>query len=140
MIDSSRGNASMGKKAIVCVDDEAIIVHALKHELSNYFGDQYLYECAMNASEALLIIDELMVEGIEIAVIITDWLMPGTKGDELLIQIREKHGDIKSIMITGQADQAAIDRAKNDAGVSIVLEKPWLMEDLIGAIQSCQTD
>lgn len=130
----------MEKKAIVCVDDEAIIVYALKQELSNHFGDQYVYECAMNATEALSIIDELTEEGVGIAVIITDWLMPGTKGDELLIQLRKKHHDLKSIMITGQADQEAIERAKNDAGVSMVLRKPWLTKDLINAVQSCGTN
>jgi DNA-binding NarL/FixJ family response regulator len=127
----------MMKKAILCVDDEALIVLSLKQELSNYFGERFLYESALNADEAMSIIDELVAEGILVILIITDWLMPGLKGDEFLIKVRERHPEIKSIMITGQADDTAIERAKSLAGVSAVLRKHWSRDGLIGAIKSC---
>jgi DNA-binding NtrC family response regulator len=127
----------MNKKAILCVDDEALIVLSLKQELTDYFGNRFLYESAADADEAMKIIDELVAEGIEVILIITDWLMPGLKGDEFLILVRERHPQIKSIMITGQADAAAIKRAKEEAGVSEVLKKPWSKNGLISAIRAC---
>lgn len=127
----------MSRKAIMCVDDELIILLSLKQELANYFGNRFLYESAMDAYEAMKIIDELVAEGVVVILIITDWLMPGLKGDEFLIKVRERHPGIKSIMITGQADEAAIRRARTEAGVSEVLRKPWSREGLIGAIQAC---
>ncbi len=127
----------MGRKAILCVDDEMIIVLSMKLELANYFGDRFLYEGAMDAREAMKLLDELAAEGTAVALIITDWLMPGMKGDELLIRVRERHPDIKSILITGQADEAAIIRAKTEAGVYEVLKKPWHNEALIAAIEAC---
>ncbi len=127
----------MEKKAILCVDDEAIVVLSLKQELTSCFGDRFIYEGAMNAGEAMEIIDELVGEGIVVILIITDWLMPGIKGDEFLVKVRERHPGIKSIMITGQADDAAIERAKRLAGVSAVLRKPWSKDGLIGVIRAC---
>ncbi|MBN1531056.1 MAG: response regulator [Spirochaetes bacterium] len=131
------GNACISKKkAILCVDDEVIIVYSLKQELVNHFGDAYQYRCATSAAEGMAVLDELDAEGIEVAVIITDWLMPGMKGDDFLMQVRKTHQGIKSVLITGQADQEAVERAKRDAGVSTVLRKPWHPQDLIDAIQS----
>ena len=125
------------KKAILCVDDEAIIVFSLKQELSNYYGDRYIYESAMNADDAIELVDELTGEGTDVCLIITDWLMPGLKGDEFLIRLKDRHPEIKSILITGQADETAIQRAKEVAGVTAVLEKPWFTEDLINAVKTC---
>jgi CheY-like chemotaxis protein len=130
----------MNKKAIMCVDDEVIILLSLKQELANYFGSRFIYESAMDALTAMKIIDELVADGVDVILIITDWLMPGLKGDEFLIKVRERHPTIKSIMITGQADEAAIRRAKTEAGVSEVLRKPWSREGLFGAIKACVPD
>ena len=127
----------MKNKAILCVDDEVIILAALKQELKSGFGDQYIIEAAMDADEAMAVLKELSVKGIAVRLIITDWLMPGIKGDELLINIKGTHPEIKSIMITGQADDAAIQRAKNEAGVHTVMGKPWSKEELFSAINGC---
>ena len=75
------------KKAIVCVDDEAIIVLSLKQELQNRLGDEYIYESAMSAEEALQVIEELSGDDVCVILVISDWLMPGIKGDEFLLRL-----------------------------------------------------
>ena len=45
-------------KAILCVDDEKMIIVSLVNQLREHFGDRYMYETAMSAEEALLVIDE----------------------------------------------------------------------------------
>lgn len=45
--------------AILCVDDEPIILIALKQELKKQFGNEFQYETAINANEALEVVDEL---------------------------------------------------------------------------------
>jgi CheY-like chemotaxis protein len=77
----------MKKKAIICVDDEIIILESLREQLEKHFGDQYIYETAESGEDALEIIDELEDEDIEIAIIVSDWLMPGMKGDKFLLQV-----------------------------------------------------
>ncbi len=132
-----RGNGMETKKAIICVDDEAIIVLSLKQELQSRLGDEYVYECAMSADEALQIIDELHAEDVAVILVISDWLMPGIKGDEFLIRLKKAHPEIKSIMITGHADDAAVDRVLAEAGANAVLKKPWSTEELITEVSAC---
>lgn len=125
----------MTKKAILCVDDEIIILVSLIRELRFHFKSRYIYEQATDAKSALKIIDELAAENIEVIFIISDWLMPGMKGDEFLEEINAKHPEIRSIMITGQADVEAIERIKRINSVLAIFNKPWDPELLISTIE-----
>lgn len=120
----------MSESAIICVDDEVVILESLKKQLKRKFGDQFIYEVAESASEAWELIEELNDDGIEVIVIVSDWLMPGTKGDEFLIQIHQKFPHVIKIMLTGQADKIAIDQAKQEANLHACLYKPWTEEEL----------
>jgi DNA-binding NtrC family response regulator len=126
----------MTKKAILCVDDEIIILVSLIRELRSHFRDRYVYEQATDAKSALKIVDDLAAENIEVIFIISDWLMPGMKGDVFLENIHATHPDILSIMITGQADANAIERVKKNDSVLAVFNKPWDPELLINTIES----
>jgi CheY-like chemotaxis protein len=126
----------MPKLAILCVDDEAIILNSLVRQLQTAFDDAYLYETAESADEALEIIEELQSEGTALLVIVSDWLMPGAKGDEFLIEVHQRFPGVVKIMLTGQADPDAVERAKDQANLHTCLEKPWQAQDLIQAIQS----
>ncbi len=127
----------MKDKAILCVDDEAIILLSLKRELQQQFGENYLIETALNATEATELIEDLTLEGIRILLIISDWLMPGIRGDEFLIAIHAKYPHIKAIMITGQADDSAIKRVKAEANIHQVFTKPWNRVALFDSIREC---
>lgn len=115
----------MRKQGILCVDDEKIILHSLRKQLSRNFGDRYRYEIAESPEEALEVIEELVADNIEVLVVVSDWLMPNMKGDELLILVHEKFPNITTIMLTGQADNAAIERAKQYANLYCCISKPW---------------
>ena len=77
----------MLESAIICVDDEVTILESLKEQLKRTFGDRYIYEVAESADEAWEIIEELKADNINIILIVSDWLMPKTKGDEFLIEV-----------------------------------------------------
>ncbi|RKZ81242.1 MAG: response regulator [Candidatus Parabeggiatoa sp. nov. 1] len=126
----------MSKPVILCVDDEAVVLDSLKIQLKQEFGDTYFYEFAESADEALEIIDELHEEEVEVFVIVSDWLMPGMKGDELLIRVHEKFPNIIKVMLTGQADDDAIERAHHKAHLHRCLHKPWDGKELIETIKS----
>ncbi|NEP80309.1 MAG: response regulator [Okeania sp. SIO3B3] len=124
----------MTETAILCVDDETVILETLQEQISRYFGEQFVYEAAESAQEALEIIAELDEEGVKIVVIVSDWLMPGMRGDEFLVQVYQQFSDIKTIMLTGQADEYAIQRAKEEANLYSCIYKPWREEELIKII------
>ncbi|MDY6992398.1 MAG: response regulator [Pseudomonadota bacterium] len=125
----------MPQKVILCVDDEKIVLTSLKTQIKKHFAGEYGYELAESAEEAWEIIEELTAEGIEIIMIVSDWLMPKIKGDEFLVQVHEKFPDIAKVMLTGQADETAIKRAQSDANLQACIYKPWQENDLIETIK-----
>jgi FixJ family two-component response regulator len=62
--------------------------------------------------------------------------MPGIRGDEFLIEVHKKFPKIIKIILTGQADTAAIERAKTQANLHSCLQKPWKGDELIKIINS----
>ncbi|MEL6137271.1 MAG: response regulator [Cyanobacteria bacterium J06628_6] len=126
----------MSTLVILCVDDEPIIRDSLLQQLKGAFRGDYECETAADASEALEIIEDVVEEGSDLVVIVSDWLMPGMKGDEFLVQVHQKHPNVVKILLTGQADESAIARAQAEAALHAYLPKPWTKEDLIDAIKS----
>ncbi len=120
--------------AILCVDDEQIILTSLELQLKKHFGNQFMYEFAESAGEAMEIIDDLAENGIRIVLIVSDWLMPGTKGDEFLINVHQQHPEVVKVMLTGQADLDAIEKTRGQADLHCCLYKPWTEEELKEAI------
>jgi Response regulator containing CheY-like receiver, AAA-type ATPase, and DNA-binding domains len=112
-------------KAILLVDDEAILLLALRQELRAELGSGYRYEIALDAEEGLSIFDELAAEGIRIVLVISDWLMPGMKGDEFLLRVRELHPNVKTIMISGQTDEGQLGKLKASGALDAFFRKPW---------------
>jgi DNA-binding NtrC family response regulator len=127
----------MSSKAILCVDDEAIIVMSIKQELKAHFKERFIYETALNAREALTIIDELNADGVRLILIISDWLMPGMKGDEFAALVKEKHPGIQTILVTGHAPEETISGIKNRNIINAVIFKPWRNNDLISTVEHC---
>ncbi|MEZ2229134.1 MULTISPECIES: response regulator [unclassified Microcoleus] len=128
----------MRKPVILCVDDETVVLNSLKIQLKKEFGDTYLYEIAENADEAMEIIQEIEeeAEASHILVIVSDWLMPGIKGDEFLIDVHKKYPNIVKVILTGQADALAIERVKKQANLHRCLYKPWDGKELVETIKS----
>ena len=126
----------MGRGAILCVDDEEIILDSLKEQLEKHFGTGFLYETAENAEEGLEIVEELASDGVKILIIVSDWLMPGIKGDEFLIKVHQRFPSIVKVLLTGQANAEAIRRAENEAELFAVIHKPWNSDELFNVIKT----
>lgn len=119
------------KPVIVCVDDESLILDSLKMLLKENFGAGYSIETAESGKEALDLIDELIRDGEEIPILISDYVMPGIKGDELLILAHSKIPDTLKIMLTGQADLRGVENVINRANLYRFLSKPWTTNDFV---------
>lgn len=123
------------KKAILCVDDEMMVLNSLKEQLKKHFQGQYTYEFAESADEALELIDEMNEDGINILLIVSDWLMPGIKGDEFLIRVHQKFPGIVKVLLTGQVEDNAIAKVRTEANLHALLSKPWDETELIQTIK-----
>jgi len=120
----------MSERAILCIDDESIVLDALKEQLQKEFSGEFLIEVAENGEEALEIFNELAGEGYEIPVVIADFIMPGMKGDALLEKIHNIKPSAKKILLTGQASIEGISNAINKANLYRFISKPWEKDDL----------
>lgn len=118
----------------LCVDDEQIVLHSLRDQLYKHYGKKYLIEVAESAEEGLEILDELHLEGYTPLIIISDWLMPGMKGDEFFIEAHRRFPDVIKVMLSGQIDSTAIQRARDEAGLFEMISKPWDAKELIRSI------
>lgn len=121
-----------GKPYVLCVDDEKIILVSLKDQLIDFFrANDYEYAFALSGEEALEVIEEIQEDGDELALIISDFIMPRMKGDELLIKVKELAPDAIKILLTGQADLDGVRNAINQAGLYRFIAKPWDASDLL---------
>jgi len=120
----------MNKPVVVCIDDEPTVLDSLTIELNTYIGEQCLIETAESGEEALELLTELLAEEYEVALVMSDYIMPEMKGDEVLKRIHEISPNTLKIMLTGQADIEAVGNAIKYAKLYRYIAKPWQPEDL----------
>ena len=120
----------MKKPVIVCIDDEPAVLDSLKIELKRALGNECIIETAEGGVDALELVKELQLENAEVALVLSDYIMPDIKGDELLGQIHRLSPQTLTIMLTGQADLTAVGNAIKSAKLYRYIPKPWHTEDL----------
>lgn len=123
------------KTAILCVDDEPVILQSMEMQLRDHFGSEHILEFAETAEEALEVLAELQENNVSVLVVVSDWLMPGMKGDDFLIVAHERFPRIVKIMLTGHADQQAVQRARDEANLFECIRKPWNASELASALE-----
>lgn len=121
----------MDKPIILCVDDEKSVLNALRDEIKFELGNDFSIEISENGEEALGILNDFLGFGMDVPVIISDQLMPGMKGDELLIEVFKINSAIRTILLTGQATAESVGNAVNKARLYRFISKPWDGKDLI---------
>lgn len=131
----------MEKLNLICVDDQREVLNAVSQDLETLSSWLNIEECE-SGSEALDLIDELDADGEFVAVVISDHVMPGMTGVELL---REMHSDArfrqtKKILLTGQATHSDTIAAINSAGIVRYFEKPWQKADLVNCVRTLVTE
>ena len=126
----------MKKIAILCVDDEKIILDSLKIQLENNFKNKYLFEYAENGEEALELVEHFLAENVDILLVISDYQMPGMKGDEFVKRLQSMLSGINIIMLTGQIPPDVKENLIEKNIILNVIDKPWDEKALIGIIES----
>lgn len=121
----------MERKAILLVDDELYVLESIKNELEDSFGNEYYIEVAENGNEAIKLFDDLKKIGFTIPLVISDYIMPDIKGDEVLTKIKEMDNSTYTIMLTGQATLEGVTNSINQARLYRYISKPWENSDLI---------
>jgi len=120
----ARAHAATGARILVVEDDDVVrtsvaeSLQALGHRVTQ----------AANGAEAL---GQLGQERPEL--MITDYLMPGMTGLELMLQARGLYPGLPMIIVTGYADMKAIEEV---LGQDILLRKPFQLAELESSVES----
>jgi len=117
----------MNKHAVLLVDDEPNIVNALKRSLRDENYDIYI---AHSGPEALELLKEQKID-----LIVSDQIMPGMTGVELLKRVRLRYPDMARVMLTGNANLQMAAEAINYGEVDRMLVKPWEEAELKLSLQ-----
>lgn len=121
---------------ILCVDDDSTVLNALRSVFSSQFGSEMEFEFAESGEEALEIDEEVRASGRELGLVISDFMMPGLRGDELLVRLHSSTPNTIKILLTGQSDMSGVKRAINEANLYRFLEKPFLNEDIVLTVRA----
>lgn len=114
---------------ILVVDDELMITETIASFLE--VASPYSVTQCNNPGEALEIVKSRQVD-----LVISDFLMPGMNGLDLLKEIRNIDKRITSILLTGYADKDNAIRAINEIDLYYYLEKPWNNWELLKIVQN----
>lgn len=120
----------MRKPVILCVDDENIVLISLKEQLQNNI-EGFDIEIAESGQEALDIMQELIEDKVELLLVISDYIMPGMMGDEVLSRIHKESPKAVTILLTGQATTDGVTNSVNNANLYRYISKPWEEKDLV---------
>jgi len=119
------------KKRILVVDDEPFVCDAVKMMLA---FDGHDVVTANDAREALTVFEKNKFD-----LVITDFAMPGMKGDELAAAIKARSPRQPVVMITAYAEMLQ-SSGKKLPGVDFLVSKPFLLEHLREAISTVLPD
>lgn len=122
----------MEKLNLICVDDQREVLSAVLQDLAPLKTWVNIEECE-SADEALDLLDELDSEGGYIALVISDHIMPGKNGVELLTDVSHDYRFLrtKKVLLTGQATHQDTITAINRARIESYIEKPWNASELL---------
>lgn len=122
----STDNQSVEQPVVLFVDDDA--------------GNRQAFLAAFRHHMHVLLAADLESAWIALAkgnihVVIADQRMPGTTGSELLALVKERHPQVRRMLVTAYADLEAIIDAVNNGGVTKYFAKPWVSDALVKAVQ-----
>ena len=130
----------MDKIHIICVDDQPEVLDSVMRDLRP-LSEHVRLEDASGTADCLRLIDQIDSEGGHIAVVISDQVMPGETGTDLLGKVAKdrRFRHTRKVLLTGQATHADTINAINEGQVDNYVEKPWEPEKLLGTVKRLLT-
>jgi two-component system NtrC family sensor kinase len=117
------------KATVVIVDDEEMVLTALR-ALLELETDHDVHSFTDPAEAAKFL------EGNTVDVCVSDYMMPGMNGIQLLTRAKQLQPEASRILLTGHADKQSAIVAINQVALFQYLEKPWDNAQLLLVIAS----
>ncbi|MGR5238803.1 response regulator [Vibrio alfacsensis] len=125
----------MTKYLILCVDDEREVLDSVLQDLIP-FEDNFVVEGAESVTEARQVIEEMAEDGVQLALILCDHIMPEQTGISFLIELSQDVDTkaARKLLLTGQAGLEDTVEAVNHASLDYYIAKPWKGQELREAL------
>ncbi|MDO4259766.1 MAG: response regulator [Actinomycetaceae bacterium] len=126
---------------ILSLEDEAEVRDALERDLEG-FWDRIRLETAEDVDDAWAALEAVIADGDELALVLSDHRLPGQSGVDFLVDLvaDTRFPGVRTVLVTGQADQDDTIRAVNQAKLDHYIAKPWAKEDLIAVVRDQLTE
>lgn len=116
---------------LLLVDDDPLILDVLRIQLEHFLPENITIERASNGEEGLQLMRELTEDGpAPVEIIISDYFMPGLTGTEFLLRAHVINPASKKILLTGQADEATVNKILEETNLFHFMTKPWNSQEL----------
>ena len=115
----------MSKKILICDDEEGI-----RESLKLILGEHYELILTENGEQCLNCLDH----GKDIGLVLVDIKMPKTNGLDVLKLIKQKHPDVKVIMVTGYKSVETASEASHLGACSYIV-KPFKAEEILKTVK-----
>ena len=125
---------------IICVDDQQEVLDSVMRDLRPLTTHIRLEE-ASSVADCMQLIEQIDEDGDHVAIVISDQVMPGETGTELLGKVAadRRFGKTRKVLLTGQATHADTINAINDGHIDNYIEKPWQPEKLLAVVKRLLT-
>jgi DNA-binding NtrC family response regulator len=125
--DAASADAPPGEKdAVLIIDDEKPLLEVYAAALSPHFE----VSTAISTKEA-----ELLLRQKKFKVIVSDHLMPGGNGMNLLVRVREEYPEMQRVLVTAYMKPEMLLRSVNEAALFRYLLKPISLAELVMVVQ-----
>jgi len=114
---------------ILLVDDQRDILRLLHSTLDTLKIKELEIIEAPSGEEALLEVGRRRID-----LLVTDYLLPGITGIELMHKLRVRAPDVRVILITGMSDRKAREEMLN-AGAVAIFDKPIPLADFLDTVE-----
>jgi len=122
---------------LLIVDDDPLILDVLRIQLNHFLPDHITIERAASGDEALQLMKDLSLEGqASVEIILSDYFMPGLTGTEFLLRAHVINPKSKKILLTGQADEATVNKILEETNLFHFMTKPWNNQSLQKLIEN----
>ena len=125
---------------IICVDDQQEVLDSVMRDLRPLASHVRLEE-ASSVADCMQLLEQIDDDGDHVALVISDQVMPGETGTELLGKIAadRRFAKTRKVLLTGQATHADTINAVNDGHIDNYIEKPWQPEKLLSVVKRLLT-
>lgn len=127
--ESNTESRAKGEKILVVEDDDLV----------RRVASLALRECGYNpleATDAGAALEIVAREGDSIAVVISDVVMPGMSGTELVSHLRERHADMQFILMSGYTEAKRLGDALDYHNVRF-MQKPFSLSEIVSHVSIC---